>query len=353
MLAPEFRLLVQCCQWNFADASKSSVDLTDGLDWKLVLALARRHRVQGLVWNALAQYANNMPVDIKDALASDARSIAANNLAIAGECRAILTEFDQAGISLLFVKGLTVGALAYRSPLMKMGWDIDLLIDARDLEEAARLLERRGYGVRIPSKRAQLHAWHRPSKESVWSRDDLFHVELHTRLSDNQRLIPTLGVHSPSQFVEVAPGVSLKTLAKEELFAYLSVHGASSAWFRLKWISDFGALIYGLCNEELERFYRVSQKMGAGRAAGQALLLADAMFNSLACSPALRKQIESDPANEWLARAAFQLMTGEVREPTERHLGTLTIHWTQFFLRSGLGFKFSELARQILSLIYR
>jgi hypothetical protein len=135
------------------------------------------------------------------------------------------------------------------------------------------------------------------------------------------------------------------------LFAYLAVHGASSAWFRLKWISDFAALIQGLPADELTRLYRVSQDLGAGRTAGQALLLADILFNAMGAVTALREQIKSDPTTKWLSRAAFHLMTDDVREPTDRPLGTLTIHWTQLFLRPELTFKLGELARQIVGLV--
>ena len=82
---------------------------------------------------------------------------------------------------------------------------------------------------------------------------------------------PSLDVHSPAQEVEIAPGIALPTLADEELFAYLAVHGASSAWFRLKWIADFAAILDARTGAEIERIYQKSQVLGAGRAAGQAL----------------------------------------------------------------------------------
>ena len=41
------------------------------------------------------------------------------------ECGRLKGAFNGAGIPLLFVKGLTVAALAYPSPFLKMGWDIE------------------------------------------------------------------------------------------------------------------------------------------------------------------------------------------------------------------------------------
>lgn len=313
--------------------------------------MSARHRVQGLVWSALAQHAERLPDHVKSTLSSGARSIAAINLAITRECSELLEEFEKAGVPLLFVKGLTVGALAYRSPMLKMSWDIDLLIDARDLSVAARLLRERGYRVRLPSRPEQLQSWHGWSKESVWSRDDGIHVELHTALADNRRLIPGIDVHSPSQLVEVAPGVVLPTLAQDELFAYLAVHGASSAWFRLKWISDFVGLLHAKCAEEIEQLYQRSQELGSARAGGQALLLADRLFGVLEPTPRLRDQLAANQPTRRLAAAALRLMADGVEEPTERPFGTLPIHWTQFLLKPGLAYKASELRRQATALL--
>jgi len=353
-LRPEFSFLVRCCRWNFATADeKARPEIPSGLDLNRFVNLARYHRIQGLVWNALAQNADRLPDDAKEMLSHDARSIAATNLGIAGECCELQEDFARSKIELLFIKGLTVGALAYRSPMLKMGWDIDLLIDPRDLAATAELLSQRDYSLRLPSTPQQLQPWHAHSKESVWCRKESFYVELHTRLADNRRLIPGLDVHSPRQLVEVSSAISLPTLAEEELFAYLAVHGASSAWFRLKWISDFAALLHGQSGEEIGRLYRRSQELGAGRAAGQALLLADALFEVLDPVPDLRAELESDRATRILCRAALRMLTGRTRDPTDQLLGTLSIHWTQLLLQPGPTYKFSEIWRQSESLLKR
>jgi hypothetical protein len=353
LASPELLLLVDCCRWNFPSAkSLNPLAIPDGLNWSDFLSAARRHRVQGLAWNALAEQADQLSSDAREALSADARWIAATNLSIARECRELLAAFQQANVPLLFVKGLTVGVLAYRTPMMKMGWDIDVLIDPEDLDVAASLLSQQGYAVRLPQNPAELQPWHSRSKESVWSRDRIFHVELHSRLADNRRLIPAIDVHSPRQFVDIAPAISLPTLASGELFAYLTVHGASSAWFRLKWISDFAALLHRRDAAEMWRLYSQSQTLGAGRAAAQALLLADALFNSMKSAPDLRDHLSSDPAAKRLCRVAVQMLV-DGREPTEHRLGTLPIHWTQLLLRPDLRFKLSELWRQAGSQLNR
>jgi hypothetical protein len=117
-----------------------------------------------------------------------------------------------------------------------------------------------------------------------------------------------------------------------ECFGFNSV--ATSVWRNLEQPKRFEQLRDALLD------------LGAGRAAGQALLLADSLFNTLQSAPDLGAQLMSDRATRSLYRAALRLGTGAPREPTATRAGTLTIHWTQFLLLPGLAYKLSELKRQ-------
>lgn len=348
---PEFGLLTRLCRWNFAANRDERPKPLANIDWPLLVKLAKYHRVQGLAWNALAPNSDLVPKGSRETLSSDARAIAAVNLAIAVECERLRRAFERSAIPLLFLKGATLGALAYANPALKSAIDIDLLIGPADLQTAAELLRNAGYRLIAP-RRHDLSTWHRAWKESVWARDD-HQVDLHTRTSDNPRLIRDIGVHSPRQLVRVAEGIELPTLADEELFAYLAVHGASSAWFRLKWISDFAGFLHGRSSEELLYLYRRSQELGSGRSAGQALLLAHELFGALEGSPSLAAQLRRDATIASLFRTALGLLTGAPIEPTERQFGTFPIHRSQFQLLSGIGYKLSELSRQAMRIVTR
>lgn len=343
----EFQLAVQCCQANFR-ARAGAVAPPADVDWDRFLALVRFHRIEGLAWNALGAQSE------QPALREAANAIAARNLRAAAECGALAKSFAAAGIPLLFVKGLALGALAYSRPLLKSGVDIDLLIDRADIAKASNLLRAHGWAVDFPESAdaTALAKWHRWWKESVWlKRSPALQMDLHTRLADNPRLIPGIDVHSPSDQVEVAPGLSLLTLARDELVAYLAVHGASSAWFRLKWISDFAALLDGRSGDEIERLYRRSQELGAARAAGQALLLADGLFGTLARNGDLRREIANDGATQRLFATALRLLTRDPVEPTESFLGTLPIRVSQFRAARGARSKLDELVGQVARVV--
>ena len=350
-ISPEFSLVAECCRRNFAEGGPSNHVVRD-VDWARFVRTARFHRVQGLVWKAIASLDLQIPNEARDALSADAASIAGDNLRWAAEAAALQQAFDQAGLPYLFVKGLTLAKLAYGTIATKAGVDIDILVEAERLGDASALLRQMGYRLSHPhegSSPERLESWHWLRKESTWQESDRgAQIDLHTRLADNPRIIPGVGVASPKQTVEVAPGIRLPTLARDELFAYLAVHGASSAWFRLKWISDFSALIQAGPPEELERLYRRSQELGAGRASGQALLLADALYGPLGKTPALKLSLERDGQTRRLLRTALRQLAGaaEPVEPTSRPFGTLAIHYTQFLLLPGPAFKLEEFVRQ-------
>ena len=344
--SPELSFVIECCRSAFRDCETRSPLSCEALDHARVVRLARFHRVQGLVWKAAGGECGGE----LDALRDDAAAIAASNLQAAGECSNLLADFEQAGIPLMFLKGLPLGALAYGSAAVKSGVDVDLLIAPGDIDRAAALLESRGYLLTIPNRApALVGRWHRIRKESVWvAPNSGVQIDLHTRVADNPKMIPTIGVQSPRRLVDIGNGIALPTLGPTETFAYLAVHGASSAWFRLKWISDFAALLAGMSPPELGELYRKSLQLGAGRATAQALLLADRLFGALANNAALKAELLRDRGNRLLYRAALAQLAGrpEPIEPTASSLGTLRIHWTQFLLMPGLEFKSSELVRQ-------
>ena len=345
----EFALAVECCRHSFRHGSETSASSLQTVDWQRLLKIVRFHRIEGIAWNYLAPIRSQLPDAVAVELSSAASKIAANSLRAVQDCRRLMDSFEAAGLSLLFLKGLPLGALAYGNPALKSSIDIDLLIDADQLLAAATILRTNGYRLVAPAKPSDgdLKRWHRGWKESVWRNDETaMQLDLHTRTADNDRLIPNINVRSPRQDVLVGGRITLPTLADGELFAYLTVHGASSAWFRLKWAADFGGFLSGKSGEALEHLYRRSQALGAGRAPGMALLLADRLFETLDRNPDLRGELRRDPEIVRLYRTSLHLLLAGPDEPTASRLGTLPIHMLQLGLLPGPGYMLSEIWRQ-------
>lgn len=354
----EFHLLVACCRWPLTPTALAEINRRSyGVDWGRFVRLASRHRVEGIVWRALCIADVATDETTRSRLHTSATGIARQNLTLAAESVQLHRSLNRAGVAHLFIKGVTLGKLAYGDIARKAGWDIDLLVSPVDLDQTAALLTNRGYTLETPELKADelLSDWHSYSKESIWrSADRTVWVELHTAFVDNSMLLRGVTASSPCEMVEVSPGITLPTLARDELVAYLAVHGASSAWFRLKWIADFAALIGDKPSGEVERLYHRAVELGAGRTAAVALILARLLFRPT-ISLELWRELRSDKTARWLVAVAMRKLAGRAgeRELDDVLMGTASIHVAQFGSMSGWGYKRVELLRQLVSPVDR
>jgi hypothetical protein len=349
---PEFQLLLACCRWPPSQARNQAVTQAAAAvgDWSAFRKMVARHRVEGLAHNALSAAKVAAPADLLAALGASTSQTARETLVFAAESMRLARLLGDASIPFLFVKGVTLGVLAYGSMALKRAVDIDLAVDPALYVEAAELLRRSGLQCLAPGPSAgpdEWLAWTRRNKHTVWVGRGVA-VELHSALVDTPLLVPEITVHSPAQQVEIAPGMSLPTLATEELFAYLCVHGATHAWSRLKWLADVAALLSHESPIGIERLYRRSVALGAGRTGGQALLLSSQLLG-LALPESLEQELKADRAIAYLARvaSASMLRGGGVTELDDLALGTAAIHVSHFRLKPGLAFKWAEARRKL------
>jgi hypothetical protein len=147
--------------------------------------------------------------------------------------------------------------------------------------------------------------------------------------------------------VEVAAGVHLPTLPLRLLLPYLAVHGASSAWFRLKWLADFAALAARSEPRELSDIARQAPRLGAGRTFAAALILANRLLGTR-----LPDELEADGATLRLVSLATRALR-DPEEPTEKRFGTLPIHHSQLLMVPGSHYFMSELMRKTGLLLIR
>lgn len=355
-LSKEFQLAAACCRWppsGERDEAVRLAALTD-LDWSRVLRIGRRQRVDGLVRDALQRAGVEIPADLRTDLDSTSQQIARESLGFAAESLRIHRLLETAGLLHLFIKGVTLDRLAYGALGLKRARDIDLVVAPEAIEAACGLLAQSGYerivpGIEVSPERFPI--WLRLCKETAWQHSgNGIIVELHTGFVDNPILLPGVSVESPRQWVEIKPGARLPTLASDELFAYLCVHGATHSWSRLKWIADLAALLKDSDAQEIERLYRRSLALGVGRCSAQALLLCETLFE-LEIPPQLSAELKADASTQQLVRIALGTMAGRHAETEldDTVLGTVPIHLSHFLLAPGWRYKMSEIRRKSLS----
>lgn len=347
-LSPEFKLLAACCNWPL-DMSKVRTQSSAAIDWTLLLRLGRRHRVTSLVNNAFACSPDCLPDYARDELAATAQQVAMKSLHQAAEAHRLQGLLEAAGIAPLFIKGSALAMLAYGSLALKTAYDIDILIRRQEIAPAFEVLRAAGYlptlGNDIDDVR--LREWADKSKDTTW-RHPLhgFVVELHTRLFANPNLLPGLPFDTP-QKVFISPGRVLATLSAQELPVYLSAHGAIHGWARLKWLADLNALMSHAGRDGLERLFDAARRQGAGRTAGQAILLMHMVFDR-PVSDAIIRDVKRERFTRLATWVSKSTMTSfGARELDDIALGTFKLNLAHFFARSGWNYKRSEILAKV------
>jgi hypothetical protein len=146
-----FTLMAACCRWP-VDAGAIADAAAAEIDWRIFASTVRRHRVAGLVQNAVERAGLSLPSDIADEIADEARVIARQSFAHALESVPLQRLFDSAGISAVFLKGVALAQAAYGKLTLKQARDIDVLLPAAAVEAAIKLLDTNGYLLAAPMR---------------------------------------------------------------------------------------------------------------------------------------------------------------------------------------------------------
>ena len=317
----EFRLVAACTNWPPSESCDRAIRnaAASDVDWDKVCRLARRHRVEAMVFSAMQRAGALPPPAIAAALKAAALRISGQNLVLASEAVRLQKLFDAARIAVLFLKGSSLSMLAYGSLALKHGKDIDLLVARADAERALALLEQQGYVARQLAGADTDRV-----REAMFSGPDIalarggIEVELHWQPFENRHFVQGFGMSSPRQAVALHGAQTIDTLADAELFTYLSAHGAHHAWFRLKWLADLNAFLSSRDSSAIKSFYETARRGRAEVCAILALRLCQDLFGletsaALTAKPSWRVRL--------LRAFAMDMMAAET-EIYHRRFGT-------------------------------
>ena len=315
--APEFALVAACCRWPLTPDAIAELQrrAAGPLDWAVVLRIAERQRVVGLVQHALHAARVACPEPARAMLERRSAAIARQNLAFTAETLRLQRRFDEAGLPVMVLKGAPLAQHAYGSTAFKQGRDIDLLVPPAQAFAALRLIEAEGYSLVEPARElndAQRHAYIARGfqMEFVDARRGT-RIELHWRLTENPHLLAGIDAFAEVQSVPLVGG-AVRTLNDADLFAYLCVHGANHFWFRLKWLADLNAFLGNVDETGVTALYAHARAHGAGLCAAQALLLCERVLGR-ALPPRLREELARDRRVRRLVALGIAAMIG--RDP--------------------------------------
>jgi hypothetical protein len=342
LASPEFLLVAACCRWPPSQSRNAAVEAAAApvADWNAVVLTARRQRVAGLVYDALLAAGVPLPAAAAAEFARRAQTIFRKNLLLAAETGRLQKLLDAAEIPSVALKGVALAQLVYGSLKIKDTHDIDLLVPQDRAIAAMALLERDGYALSFPANHlsaTQRRAVVRYSREVAFiHRDSRVFTELQWRVADNPELLKEVHAASPTQNVVVADGLSARTLTRDDLFAYLCIHGAHHAWSRLKWLADLNAFVAAT---DVMHLHRYAQAKGAGFCSGQALLLCQHLF-ALPLPDSLASELQGTARVRKLYAIAADAMADRTRGAGGggNMPAAARSFWTQFLLGQGWAF---------------
>lgn len=189
------------------------------------------------------------------------------------------------------------------------------------------------------------------NSETTWrSRERRMTLDVHQRLMFHKGMMPGVGLASPRERVALSSTQSVTTIARDHLFAYLTVHGLGHGWERIKWLTDLAAML-GDDPVEIERLYRVGRSLGAGRSIDVGLILCARLF-ATPVPRALLDRLLADRVNRYLARLSLGMIgwTEDLRSGARRPLADATARLLVPYLsaprwRDRLGILWSEIGR--------
>lgn len=182
----------------------------------------------------------------------------------------LLKHLNNKKVKFTELKGFELSSLLYPNEDYRQIRDIDILVKAEDLQTVHELLISMGALLVKPRSIQMYLSYERRYKDIVYRFPNTnVLIELHTRLVS----VKTLANRTLS-----AALLEGKTSIHED-FVYLCIHGISSGFHRLKWLTD----IYLMTHQQdfcWQKAYRYAQKINAVRHLFTAYILLNLLSNS-------------------------------------------------------------------------
>jgi hypothetical protein len=327
--AMDFALLQACVPHE--PCPEKVRELAASADWDSVLGLAERHCVVPLLYRTLRSHADTMvPKAVLNRLARVHSANAIQNLRLTAELVRILELFECHGIEAVPFKGPVLADILFGSVSLRQFADLDVLVPEADVCTAKRILVADGYRAEfdLEGKAEQDHIRFEHAFQFQRHQQG-FVIELHWRFGARNQVFP---VDARDAWMRLETrrfqGRVVRSLSREDLLLYLSVHGAKHQWDRLEWIVCIAELVRSSTTLDWNALHRRAAGSGALRSLYLALLLADGL-GPLSLPESFRKTMDGDKA---AAKLACQIRDGLCRPEPDHARRQLSRH--TFYLRT-------------------
>ena len=234
---PEFAFLLACCSMGARELRQSELfQLSDGdISWPRILELGEHHGVLPMVYQTLRESGVRVAAGVLDDLASRYDENVRRNLRFTAELFRILDRLESAGIEAVPYKGPVLAQTAYGDLALRNFSDLDVLVPREEVLRAKDALRSLGYAPASHFSAAQERAYLASGYEYTFDGPagrNLLEIQWNIVPRFYAVEFPMPELFARAMTIELA-GRRVKTLALEDLFLTLCVHGAKHAWILL------------------------------------------------------------------------------------------------------------------------
>ena len=319
-LPPEAELILACARTTISDDAAACIEqlLARELDWDAVIAFARRHAVEALLYTALQRsFAELVPPDALASLRDHYFAGTQHTMALTAELLQLMKLFGAAGIAALPLKGPALAMLAYGNLSLRWSGDLDILVRSADVMAAKELLLARGYALEPPLNQRQ-EALHLQThyEYTFLSESSGMCVELHYRFRPRYFGFALGGEDVWQQLGTVlVGGAQLPSLAPADLLLFLCAHATNHCWVRLAWICDIAELIRSHPQLDWALVQRRARALGSQRMLGLGLLLAHDLLGAPVPAVLLALARRDRAASKLATQVRARLFDDTIAEP--------------------------------------
>jgi hypothetical protein len=246
-LDSEWRLLLAACSVtpHAEKLTRVRTLLQQPVQWKSLYALADRHGVQPLLYQALQSVADAVPAEPMTWLRQSYQANLRKTLVLSRELTRIVEHLSGLGLEVMPYKGLALSEALYGDISLRQAGDIDLLIRPQDLECIREALRELGYAPHAPlsesEERAYLKSGYECAFDSAAGRN-LLEVQWAIQPRFYAIDFDMAGLFDRAVTIMVA-GDAMKTPSHADLLLVLSAHAAKHVWGRLIWLCDIAQVM--------------------------------------------------------------------------------------------------------------
>ena len=246
-LEPEWSLLRAACAPGNEVGQEESVRswLRSGIRWNILFDLAERHAVQPALAQTLLNVGDVIPEQQQGRLKSIFQTNLHKSLLISRELIRIVDRLAEMGLDVIPYKGVALAETVYGDIALRQPGDIDLLVQAADLQKVREAVRQLGYTPHVAFSAAEEQAYLKSGYEYTFDgvgAPNLLELQWAIQPSFYSVDFDMDAAFRRAVTVPIA-GHSMKTLCAEDSFIVLAVHAAKHAWERLIWLCDLARII--------------------------------------------------------------------------------------------------------------